>query len=81
MAVHRAMDLRARAIYGLVGDAAAVELIDVDAGKIVCATPWRAQRRIVGVTEEAIVCADRKGTRAIGLDGKRKWSSRRVSSR
>jgi hypothetical protein len=28
---------------------------------------------VVGVTEEAIVCADAKGTRAIGLDGKRKW--------
>ncbi len=60
-------------VYGSEGDHTAVELIDVDSGRVAwrdhdgCAAP------IVGVTEEAIVCADAAGIRAIGLDGKVRW--------
>ena len=66
----------ARAIvFGSEGERPAVELIDVDRGKLlwrdhaVCAAP------VVGATAEAIVCADANGIRAIGLDGKPKWKS------
>ncbi len=60
-------------VYGSEGDHTAVELIDVDNGRVAwrdragCAAP------IVGVTAEAIVCADATGVRAIGLDGKPRW--------
>ncbi|MGE5181418.1 MAG: hypothetical protein ACM31C_05130 [Acidobacteriota bacterium] len=64
----------ARAIvYGLDGEQPAVELIDVDQGKVV----WRDTRTcagpVVGVTEHVVVCTDARGTRAIGLDGKPRW--------
>jgi PQQ-like domain len=36
----------------------------------ICAAP------IAGATAESIVCADANGTRAIGLDGKPRWSTR-----
>ncbi|HEY5920042.1 MAG TPA: hypothetical protein VIV11_00165 [Kofleriaceae bacterium] len=62
-------------VYGLAGTAPAVELIDIDAGKIVWRDTTECAAPIVGVTEEAIVCADANGTRAIGLDGKRRWRS------
>ncbi|MEO7733428.1 MAG: hypothetical protein ABIY55_20870, partial [Kofleriaceae bacterium] len=60
-------------VYGSDGDHPAIELIEIDGGRVVwrdlaiCAAP------IVGVTGEAIVCADAGGTRAIGLDGKARW--------
>lgn len=63
------------AVSGLEGDRPAVELVDVDAGRVV----WREREAcaalIVGVTAKAIVCADAKGTRAVGLDGKPRWRS------
>ena len=62
-------------IYGLAGDAPAVELIDIDAGKIIWRDTATCGAPVVGVTDEVIVCADAKGTRALGLDGKRKWVS------
>jgi outer membrane protein assembly factor BamB len=65
---------RARAVvYGLAEGSAAVEMIDVDEGRIV----WRTTAcggPIVGVTEEVVVCADATGTRAITVDGgERRW--------
>ncbi|HUJ60272.1 MAG TPA: hypothetical protein VLX92_17315 [Kofleriaceae bacterium] len=60
------------ASYGLDGDAPAVELIDVDRGAIA----WRSAgctAPIVGVTAQAIVCGDDRGTRALGLDGAPRW--------
>jgi outer membrane protein assembly factor BamB len=61
-------------VYGTAEGRAAVELIDVDEGRIV----WRTNAcggPIVGVTEEVIVCADAKGTRAITVDtGKQRWN-------
>jgi hypothetical protein len=66
----------ARAIvYGLAGDAPAVELIDIDGGEIVWRDTTACAAPVVGVTDEVVVCADAKGTRAIGLDGKRRWIS------
>ncbi|HEX5062544.1 MAG TPA: hypothetical protein VFV99_24395 [Kofleriaceae bacterium] len=62
-------------VYGTVGDAPAVEMIDIDAGKILWRDTTECAGPVVGVTEEVIVCADAKGTRAIGLDGKRKWAA------
>jgi hypothetical protein len=62
-------------VYGSEGDHPAIELIEVDTGRVVwrdvtiCAAP------IVGTTAEAIVCADASGTRAIGLDGKPRWAT------
>jgi hypothetical protein len=62
-------------VYGSEGDHAAIELVDIDHGRVVwrdakvCAAP------IVGATAEAIVCADANGTRAIGLDGKPRWAT------
>ncbi len=64
----------ARAIvYGLAGDAPAVELIDVDAGKILWRDTTECAGPVVGVTDEVVVCADAKGTRAITLEGKGRW--------
>lgn len=62
-------------VYGVAGDAAAVELIDIDAGTIVWRDTTACAAPVVGVTEDVVVCADAKGTRALGLDGKRRWSS------
>jgi hypothetical protein len=62
-------------VYGSEGDHPAIELVEVDTGRVVwrdvtiCAAP------IVGTTAEAIVCADASGTRAIGLDGKPRWAT------
>jgi hypothetical protein len=63
-------------IYGLDQGRHAVELIDVDAGIV----QWRDTKAcgapVVGVTAEAIVCADAKGVRAIAIaDGKPRWKS------
>jgi outer membrane protein assembly factor BamB len=63
------------AVYGLAGDRPAVELIDVDAGKVLWSDTTACAAPIVGVTDEVIVCADAKGTRGIALDGNRTWSS------
>jgi len=67
----------ARAIVeGAEGDHRAIELVDIDRGRVawrdvrICAAP------IAGVTAEAIVCADASGTRALGLDGNLRWSTR-----
>ncbi len=64
----------ARAVlFGTEGDHPAIDLVEVDSGRVVwrdrtvCAAP------VVGATAEAIVCADASGTRAIGLDGRPRW--------
>jgi hypothetical protein len=64
----------ARAVfYGMDGERAAIELVDLDAGRVawrdtvICAAP------IVAATAEVVVCADASGTRAIGLDGAARW--------
>jgi len=64
----------ARAVlFGTEGDHPAIELVEVDAGRVVwrdrtvCAAP------VVGTTPDAVVCADAGGTRAIGLDGRPRW--------
>jgi hypothetical protein len=61
------------AVYGLAGAAPAVELIDVDAGKVIWRDTTACAAPIVGVTGEVVVCADANGIRAIALDGKRTW--------
>jgi hypothetical protein len=60
-------------IYGLDGEKPAVELIDVDAGRVVWRDETACAGPVVGVTEKSIVCADARGTRAIGIDGKPRW--------
>jgi outer membrane protein assembly factor BamB len=62
-------------VHGAEGDQPAVELVDIDRGRVVwrdrtiCAAP------VVGVTAEVIVCADVNGVRALGLDGKPRWTT------
>jgi hypothetical protein len=64
----------ARAIvYGLDGERPAVEMIDVDSGRIAWRDETACAGPVVGVSERAVVCADARGTRAIGLDGKARW--------
>lgn len=67
----------ARAVlFGSEGDHPAIELVEVDTGRVV----WRDRKLcaapIVGTTAEVIVCADAQGTRAIGLDGRLRWHTR-----
>jgi outer membrane protein assembly factor BamB len=65
----------ARAIvYGTLAGAHAVELIDIDKGVINWRDTTGCAGPVVGVTDEAVVCADGKGTRALALDGKQRWS-------
>jgi hypothetical protein len=64
----------ARAIvYGLEGDHPALELIDVDQGRVLWRDTASCAGPVVGVTERAVVCTDARGLRAVGLDGKSKW--------
>lgn len=63
------------AIYGLDGGKPAVELVDIDDGRVLWRDVTACAAPIVGVTGDAIVCADANGTRAIGLDGKPRWKS------
>lgn len=64
----------ARAIlYGLEGARSAIELIELDAGRVA----WRAQGcagPVVGVVEQATICADGSEVRGIGHDGAPRWS-------
>ena len=66
----------ARAVfYGMDGERTATELVELDTGRVIwrdlatCAAP------IVAVTASLIVCADARGTRAIGVDGAARWST------
>ena len=51
----------------------AIELIEVDTGRVVWRDRTHCAAPIVGTTAGAIVCADAGGTRAIGLDGAPRW--------
>jgi len=62
--------------YGSEGDHTATELIDIDGGRVVWRDTATCAAPIVGATADTIVCADASGTRAIGLDGKPRWSTR-----
>jgi len=65
---------KARAVlYGLEGVRSAIDLIDVDAGRVIWRDTTACAGPVVGVTENAIVCADAKGVRGVGMDGKSKW--------
>lgn len=67
----------ARAIVeGSEGDHRAIELVDIERGRVVWRASGSCAASIAGVTAEAIVCADARGTRAIGLDGNPRWSTR-----
>jgi hypothetical protein len=63
------------AVDGLEGAARAIEMIEIDAGRVT----WRDAKTcggpIVGVTASAIVCSDARGIRALTLDGKPAWQS------
>jgi hypothetical protein len=63
----------ARAIvYGLEGAQPAIELIEIDAGRVA----WRSKEcagPVVGVTAQVTLCADGTEVRALGHDGKRRW--------
>lgn len=67
----------ARAVLqGSDGDRAAIDLVDVDRGRVLWRDDQACAGPVVGVTAEAIVCADANGTRALGLDGKARWTTR-----
>ena len=63
------------AIYGLENDEPAVELVEIDQGRIVWRDKTACGAPIVGVTDKVVICADAHGTRGLGLDGKPKWRS------
>ncbi len=64
----------ARAVaYGYEGAQAAVELIEVDTGRVVWRQTGLCAGPIVGVTETAIVCSDGTGVRGVALDGTSAW--------
>jgi outer membrane protein assembly factor BamB len=62
-------------IYGLEGVKPAIELIEIDAGRVVWRDTTSCVGPVVGVTADAIVCADANGVRGLGLDGKQRWRS------
>lgn len=66
------------AVYGSVGDRAAIELIelDVERGRVAWRDETTCAAPIVAATAAAIVCTDIHGTRAVGLDGKPRWAVR-----
>lgn len=74
MTVPGGADGKARAVlYGVEGVRSAIDLIDVDAGRVIWRDTTACAGPVVGVTEHAIVCADAKGVRGVGMDGKPKW--------
>jgi hypothetical protein len=62
-------------VYGQVAGQHAIEMIDIDKGRELWRDSSACAAPVVGVTAEAIVCADAKGVRGVGLDGKSKWKS------
>ena len=63
------------AIFGLEGDRPAVELVEIDSGRVLWRDRTACAAPIVGATGKAIVCADAKGLRAVGMDGAARWKS------
>lgn len=61
-------------VSGLEGANVTVELIEVDAGRLVWRDTTACGGAVVGVTETAIVCADANGPRGVSVkDGKAAW--------
>lgn len=60
-------------VSGSEGVKPAVELIDVDAGRVLWRDTTHCAAPVVGVTATVVVCADAKGTRALALDGTPRW--------
>ena len=58
-------------VYGLDNGKPALELVDIDRGLVLWRTGDAAP--VVGVTDQAIVVADARGTRGFSLDGKPRW--------
>lgn len=64
----------ARAVlYGVEGVKSAIDLVDVDAGKVLWRDTTACTGPVVGVTADVIVCADANGVRGVGMDGKPAW--------
>jgi hypothetical protein len=64
----------ARAVlFGADGERPAIEVVEIDRGRVVWRDAELCAAPVVGATAQAIVCADRNGTRAIGVDGKPRW--------
>lgn len=61
------------AVAGAVDGVPAVELIDVDAGRVLWRDTTTCTAPIVAVRSDAIVCADGHGVRAIDLTGRQRW--------
>lgn len=61
-------------VYGLEGVRTAIELIEVDGGRVVWRDTAACAGPVVGVTEDVVVCTDGKGVRGVGLDGKQRWT-------
>ena len=68
-------DLPRALIYGQVGGQHALEMLDIDKGRELWRDTTACAAPVVGVTTEAIVCADAKGVRGVSLDGKSRWKS------
>lgn len=67
-------DDKARVVlYGVEGAKSAVELVEIDTGRVLWRDTTACAGPVVGVTEDAVVCADAKGVRGIGTDGKARW--------
>jgi hypothetical protein len=62
-------------IYGSDGDRGALELVDIDAGRVMWRDRATCAAPIVATTRDAIVCADGSGTQAVGLDGALLWTT------
>lgn len=62
-------------VYGQLAGQHAIEMIDIDKGRELWRDTTACGAPVVGVTAEAIVCADAKGVRGVGLDGKSRWKS------
>ena len=63
------------AIYGSEDDHTAIDLIDIDRGRVVWRDTTACAAPIVAAAAGVIVCADLVGTRAVGLDGALRWST------
>jgi hypothetical protein len=60
-------------LIGSEGDHPAIDLVEVDTGRVAWRDRTACAAPVVGATAAAIVCADASGTRAIGLDGRPRW--------
>ncbi len=61
------------AVAGTVDGVPAVELIDVDAGRVLWRDTTTCTAPIVAVRADTIICADGHGVRAVDLSGRERW--------